>query len=118
MDIGLIAFAFAGFSLIFIPWLDRSDVVAPAHENRSFFIWFWVLMIDLILLTIYGKLPADGVTRNFNNFTGFVLSILYIGLLLIALPLITIVERKRGKNERVKDSCYFDHNGRCDILGD
>lgn len=95
-DIGLIAFAFAGISLIFIPWLDRSDVVAPAHKNKAFFVWFWVLMIDLIALTIYGKLPADGLTFGINNtYIGFVLSIGYIALLLVFLPLITIAERKR-----------------------
>ncbi|ASM36303.1 MAG: cytochrome bc complex cytochrome b subunit [Campylobacter sputorum] len=96
-DIGLMAFAFSGVSLIFIPWLDRSSVVAPAHKNRAYFIWFWVLMIVLIALTIYGKLPADGVTFGISNtYIGFVLSISYIALLLVFLPLITIAERKRG----------------------
>ncbi|CZE47342.1 cytochrome b [Campylobacter geochelonis] len=96
-DIGLIAFAFAGVSLIFIPWFDRSDVVAPAHKNKAFFIWFWVLIIDLILLSVFGKLPADGITGGIDNtYIGFVLSILYIILLVVCLPLITIAERKRG----------------------
>lgn len=96
-DIGLIAFAFAGVSLLFIPWLDRSSVVSPAHKNKAFFVWFWVLMIDLIALTIYGKLPADALTFGLNNtYIGFVLSIVYIALLLVFLPLITIIERKRG----------------------
>lgn len=96
-DIGLIAFAFAGVSLMFIPWLDRSNIVAPAHRNKAFFIWFWVLMIDFIGLTIYGKLPADGLTFGIGNtYIGFVLSITYLALIVIFLPLITIVERKRG----------------------
>ncbi len=91
-DIGLIAFAFAGVSLFFLPWLDRSEVVAPAHKNKAFFIWFWVLIIDLIVLTIYGKLPPEGI----NNYIGCVASILYILLILVILPIITIIERKRG----------------------
>lgn len=96
-DIGLIAFAFAGVSLIFIPFLDRSSVVAPAHENRVFFVWFWVLIADMILLSIFGKLPADGVTFGIaNTYIGFVLSMIYILLILVALPVITILERKRG----------------------
>ncbi|MCR8684484.1 cytochrome b [Campylobacter ureolyticus] len=96
-DIGLIAFAFAMVSLAFIPWLDRSDVVAPAHKNKGFFVWFWVLLIDLILLSIFGKLPADGFTFGIaNTYIGFVLSMLYIILILVALPLVTIAERKRG----------------------
>lgn len=96
-DIGLIAFAFAMVSLAFIPWLDRSDVVAPAHKNKGFFVWFWVLLVDLILLSIFGKLPADGFTLGIaNTYIGFVLSMLYIILILVALPLVTIAERKRG----------------------
>lgn len=96
-DIGLIAFAFAMVSLAFIPWLDRSDVVAPAHKNKGFFVWFWVLLVDLILLSVFGKLPADGFTFGIaNTYIGFVLSMLYIILILVALPLVTIAERKRG----------------------
>lgn len=96
-DIGLIAFAFAMVSLAFIPWLDRSDVVAPAHKNKGFFVWFWVLLVDMILLSVFGKLPADGFTLGIaNTYIGFVLSIIYILLILVALPLVTIAERKRG----------------------
>lgn len=89
-DIGLIAFAFAGVSLFFLPWLDRSHVVAPAHKNRAFFIWFWVLIVDLIVLTVYGKLPPEGI----NNYIGCVASIGYILLILVVLPIITIMERR------------------------
>lgn len=97
-DIGLIAFAFAGVSLMFVPWFDRSNVVAPAHKIKSFFIWFWVLIADVILLSIFGKLPADGYTLGINNtHIGFVLAILYIILMLVWLPLITIAERKKDK---------------------
>ncbi len=96
-DIGLIAFAFAGVSLFFIPLFDRSSVVAPAHKNKAFFIWFWILVIDMILLSLFGKLPADGAELGIENkYWGFALSIIYIGLLVVALPLITIAERKRG----------------------
>lgn len=96
-DIGLIAFGFAGVSLLLLPWLDRSSVVAPAHKNPAFLVWFWVLVIDMILLSVFGKLPADGVTAGIeNSWIGFVLSMIYIFEILVFLPLITIVERKRG----------------------
>lgn len=96
-DIGLIAFAFAGVSLFLLPWLDRSYVVAPAHKNKAFFVWFWVLIVDLILLSVFGKLPADGYVMGMpNTHIGFVLSVGYILLILAFLPLITIAERKRG----------------------
>ena len=94
-DIGLIAFAFAGISLILVPWMDRSSVVAPAHKNKAYLVWFWVLLIDMILLSLFGKLPADGSTLGIlNTYWGFVLSIIYIALIVVFLPLITIAERK------------------------
>ncbi|MDA3055202.1 MULTISPECIES: cytochrome b [unclassified Campylobacter] len=95
-DIGLMAFAFAGVSLMIVPWMDRSSVVAPAHRNKAYFIWFWVLLIDMILLSLFGKLPADGAELGLpNTYWGFILSILYIALIVVVLPLITIAERKK-----------------------
>lgn len=92
-DIGLLAFAFAGISLFFMPLYDRSDVVAPAHKRKGFFIWFWLLIINLIILTVYGKLPPTG----FNAWVGFFSSIAYLLLLLVVLPIVTIMERKGNK---------------------
>lgn len=66
-NIGLIAFAIAGVALFFMPLYDRSDVVAPAHERKGFFAWFRPLIVDMIILTIFGKLPADGVTLGISN---------------------------------------------------
>ena len=94
-DIGLMAFAFAGISLVLVPWMDRSSVVEPAHKNKAYLVWFWVLLIDMILLSLFGKLPADGSTLGIlNTYWGFVLSIIYIALIVVFLPLITIAERK------------------------
>ena len=92
-DIGLAAFGFAGISLMLMPLYDRSDVVAPAHKRPAFFVWFWLLIIDMIVLTIWGKLPPTGV----NAYIGFVASIIYLALLLVVLPMITIAERRRNK---------------------
>ena len=92
-DIGSAALGFAGISLILMPLLDRSDVVAPAHKRPAFFIWFWIFLIDLIILTIYGKLPPT----DFNAWVGFYASVGYLVLLLVVLPIITIKERKAAK---------------------
>lgn len=92
-DIGSAAMGFAGISLILMPLLDRSDVVVPAHKRPAFFIWFWIFLIDLIVLTIYGKLPPT----DFNAWVGFYASVGYLVLLLVVLPIITIKERKAAK---------------------
>jgi len=75
-----------------MPWLDRSDVVAPAHKRGAFKIWFWILIVDMIVLTIWGKLPPTGA----NAWIGFFASITFLILLLVALPMITKREAKRA----------------------
>ena len=81
-----------------MPWLDRSDVVAPAHERKGFFVWFWLLMIDLVVLTIFGKLPADGVTLGIDNSAiGFASSVAFFALFFVALPIITTLEKRSAK---------------------
>ena len=90
-DIGLVAFGIAQVAFLFLPWLDRSPVVRPAHQRNGYFIWFWALVVDLIVLTIYGKLPPEGI----NTDIGCVASISFLLLIFVALPLITICERKK-----------------------
>ena len=94
-NIGLIAFAIAGVALFFMPLYDRSDIVAPAHERKGFFVWFWLLIVDMIILTIFGKLPADGVTLGISNaWIGFFSTIAFFILLFVVLPIITTLEKK------------------------
>jgi len=90
-DIGLAAFGFANVIFILLPFLDRSPVVAPASQRKGFFIWFWLLLIDMIVLTVYGKLPPTGA----NAWVGFFAAVLFISLF-IALPFVTKNETKRG----------------------
>ena len=88
-DIGLIAFAFAQVIFVLLPFLDRSPNVAPASRRGLFKIWFWVLLIDMILLSVMGKVPPMGV---FNTI-GLVAALTFIGLWIV-LPIITLFEKK------------------------
>lgn len=89
-DLGFIAFSIANIIFLLLPWLDRSPHVAPAHRRSRFKIWFWLLIADLIVLTVWGKLPPTGV----NAWIGFAASITFL-VLFVALPFIT-------KGEKVK----------------
>ncbi len=89
-DIGFYAFMVANVIFLLMPWLDRSPVVAPASRRPAFNIWFWALIIDLIVLTVYGKLPPTGV----NAYIGFAVSITFLGLFAL-LPIITSMEAKK-----------------------
>lgn len=96
MDIGLIAFGFANVIFMVFPFLDRdTQNVMPAHKRPLFKYWFWLLVIDMIVLTVYGKLPPTGA----NAWVGFVAALCFI-LLFVALPFITKIEAKcQGENK-------------------
>jgi len=89
MNIGLAAFGFANVIFMVFPFLDRDPNVVPAHKRPNFRIWFWALIADLTLLTIYGKLPPTGM----NAWVGFVAAVIFI-LLFVALPFITKKDAK------------------------
>lgn len=90
MDIGLIAFVIANIVFMILPFLDRNSMnTAPAHKRPIFKYWFWLLVCDMIVLTVYGKLPPTGM----NAWVGFVAAVVFLGLF-IALPFITKHEAK------------------------
>jgi ubiquinol-cytochrome c reductase cytochrome b subunit len=89
VDLGLIAFGFAQVIFFLLPWLDRSDNTCPANRRGKFAIWFWVLLVDMVVLTAMGKLPPEGIFSTI----GLVASILFIALFII-LPFITKNEKK------------------------
>ncbi|MGL2889888.1 cytochrome b [Helicobacter pylori] len=95
-DLGLMAFGVAQVIFFLLPFLDRSPVVAPAHKRPAFEAWFWLLIIDMIVLTIYGKLPPLGI----GKYIGLVGSITFLALFFVVLPIITIAERKKQGDVR------------------
>ena len=88
-DPGLIAFGIAQVALFMIPFIDRSPNVAPANKRGLFHIWFWVLVIDMIVLTVMGKLPPEGIW----NTIGMIAAVVFL-LLGPALYFITKAEKK------------------------
>jgi len=89
-DLGLVAFAIAQVIFFMLPFLDRSPNVAPASRRGLFKYWFWLMLVDVIVLTFMGKLPpTDALFANI----GLVSAILFF-VLWIALPFITKSEKK------------------------
>jgi len=88
-DIGLIAFAIAQVIFFFLPFLDRSPNVAPANRRGLFKYWFWLMLVDMIVLTFMGKLPPEGIWSTI----GLVAALIFFALW-IALPIITKNEKK------------------------
>jgi ubiquinol-cytochrome c reductase cytochrome b subunit len=89
-DLGLIAFAIAQVIFFMLPFLDRSPNVAPASRRGLFKYWFWLMLVDMIMLTFMGKLPpTDALFANI----GLISALLFFALW-IALPFITKSEKK------------------------
>lgn len=89
VNIGLIAFGFAQIAFFLLPFLDKSPNCKPAHKRgKAFMAWFWIMIIDMIVLTVLGKLPPE---TPYNEM-GFVAAIVFI-LLFVALPIITKREK-------------------------
>jgi len=88
-DLGLIAFAAAQVIFFLLPFLDRSPNVAPASRRGLFNIWFWVMLVDMLILTVMGKLPPEGIW----NVIGLWAALLFFALW-IALPFITAKEKR------------------------
>jgi ubiquinol-cytochrome c reductase cytochrome b subunit len=89
-DLGLILFAVAQVIFFALPFLDRSSNVAPASRRGLFKIWFWVLLVDVIVLTFMGKLPP---TDPMFAMIGLISAVLFFVLWLV-LPFITMIEKK------------------------
>ena len=89
----MIAFGIAQAAFMFLPFIDRSPNVAPAHKRGLFNIWFWVLLIDMITLTAMGKLPPTNPT--FATI-GLIAALVFLALGPI-LVVITMFEKKIEK---------------------
>ncbi len=87
-DPGLVAFGIAQVIFFLLPFLDRSPNVAPAVRRGKFNIWFWVMLVDVIVLTIMGKLPPEGIFSTI----GLLATIVFFALW-ISLPIITKNEK-------------------------
>ncbi len=87
-DPGLVAFGIAQVIFFLLPFLDRSPNVAPANRRGMFKIWFWVMLVDMIVLTVMGKLPPQGIYSTI----GLLATIVFFALW-ISLPFITKNEK-------------------------
>jgi ubiquinol-cytochrome c reductase cytochrome b subunit len=80
---------FAQVIFVLLPFLDRSPNTVAANRRGLFRIWFWMMLVNMIILTAMGKLPPSGIYSTI----GFFAAILFIAQW-IALPFITMFEKK------------------------
>jgi ubiquinol-cytochrome c reductase cytochrome b subunit len=85
---GVIAMFASILLLFFLPWLDRSPV-RSGNYRPMFKIFFWILMVDIIILAICGMKPAEEPWVRLGQLA----SAYYFVHFLIILPIISKIER-------------------------
>ena len=76
------------FILLILPWLDtskvRSSVFRPIYRQ-----FFWILVIDVLLLGYMGAMPADGIYLLLTR----VGTIYYFLHFVVVLPVVGLLEK-------------------------
>jgi ubiquinol-cytochrome c reductase cytochrome b subunit len=88
--LGVLAMFSAILVWFFLPWLDRSPV-RSGHYRPTFRKFFWVLVIDLLVLGYCGGSPAEEPYVMISQ----IASIYYFAHFLIILPLLGLFETPR-----------------------
>jgi ubiquinol-cytochrome c reductase cytochrome b subunit len=74
--------------LLFVPWLDTSSVRSGKYRP-SFKWWFWLLVVDFLVLTWAGSQPAEGLVPAIS----LIGASYWFGYFLIILPLLGVLEK-------------------------
>jgi ubiquinol-cytochrome c reductase cytochrome b subunit len=85
---GVIAMFSAILMLFFLPWIDRSPVRSGNYRPR-FRQFFWILMLDLVVLGYVGGSPAEEPYVMISQLA----TMYYFAHFLIILPILSAVER-------------------------
>ncbi len=93
---GLLAMVGAIVLLFFLPWLDRSAVRSGAYRPL-FKLFFWVLVLDAVVLTYVGGKPAEGA----YIWIGRIATIYYFAHFLVLLPLLGKIEKTKPLPESI-----------------
>ena len=85
---GVLAMFGAIALLFFLPWIDRSPVRSARY--RPMYKWFfWVLVIDVLVLGLCGMKPPEGMWVLLGQLS----AIYYFAHFLIILPIVSAIER-------------------------
>ncbi len=85
---GVLAMFASILLLFFLPWLDKSPVRSGSYRP-TFRIFFWILVVDVLVLGWCGGLPAEEPYVMISQ----VATIYYFAHFLIILPVLSMVER-------------------------
>ncbi len=95
---GVMAMFGAIFIMVLVPWLDTSPVRSGRYRPM-FRWWFYLLVIDFIILIWLGAQPAEPPYSNYALIaTGY-----WYGYFLVVLPLLGVIEKAKPQPETIED---------------
>ncbi|XDZ66157.1 cytochrome bc complex cytochrome b subunit [Alphaproteobacteria bacterium LSUCC0684] len=100
--LGGVLFMFGAIAVLFVlPWLDKSPV-RSGRFRPVFKVFFWLLLLDCILLGYLGAKPAEGIYVILSRLaTGW-----YFFHFLIVLPVLSLVERTRPLPQSISSPVF------------
>jgi len=103
---GVLAMFASILLLFFLPWLDKSPV-RSANYRPVFKKFFWVLVIDVLILGYCGGAPAEEPYVMISQLA----AAYYFAHFLIVIPLIALVERPLPLPNSITESVLAKHGG-------
>ena len=98
--LGGVALMFGAIAVLFIlPWLDRSPI-RSGRFRPIFKIFFWLLLIDCVILGYLGGQPAEGVYVTYAQ----IATAWYFGHFVLVLPLLSVIEKTRPLPQSISKS--------------
>jgi ubiquinol-cytochrome c reductase cytochrome b subunit len=96
---GVLAMFAAILLLFFLPWIDRSPVRSGSYRP-TFRMFFWILVIDVLILGWVGGLPAEEPYVMISQLA----TMYYFAHFLIILPIVSATERTLPLPSSIADS--------------
>jgi len=81
-----------------VPWLDTSSVRSGRYRPM-FKWWFWLFVVNFLVLTWVGAMPADGI----YPYIALIGSTYWFAYFLIILPLLGVLEKPLPQPETIED---------------
>ncbi|MBL4628935.1 MAG: cytochrome b N-terminal domain-containing protein [Roseicyclus sp.] len=102
---GVIAMFGAILVMALAPWLDTSSVRSGRYRPM-FKWWFWLLVVDFVVLTWVGARPAEAP----YSYISLVASAYWFAYFLVILPLLGVIEKPLPLPETIEDE-FNEHYG-------
>ena len=110
--LGVLAMFSSILLLFFLPWLDTSPVRSGSYRPR-FKQFFWILMLDVVILGYCGGLPAEEPYVMLSQ----IATIYYFAHFLIILPILSKTERTLPLPNSISESVLHGEKAEAAPLG-